>query len=89
MSRPTDRNSDEDADEFRLPSHYAGNDGDARRRRLWGTGGAREEVDPDDRVGGLPPLPDHMREEGKNNGRRPESDSVDLVAVRRRRRWRR
>lgn len=65
-----------------LPSRYDSDGADGRWRRLWihrGDGAGSQHidddgVDPEQDVGGrLPPLPDDMREEGKYNGRLPDS----------------
>lgn len=64
-----------------LPTRYTADDEDTRWRRLWmyrsGSGGCHVDEDGADPVGDvggeLPPLPDNMREEGKNNGRRPDT----------------
>lgn len=62
----------------RLPSRYTADDEDSRWRKMWlyhGGGGHVDDdgADPNEEVvGGLPPLPDELREEGKYNGRQPD-----------------
>lgn len=71
-------NNERDRDMERLPSRYTPDDQRARSRRLWLRGGEYchdddDGVDPyGDAGGGLPPLPESIREEVKNS-RRPDS----------------